>query len=83
MKEKFKEDVAIFRAVQRADPIFQVKSRMLEKGLKVRDVSERTGISKKKIKKWLRGESNIRLDNLYALAYALDVSLRISFGEVK
>ena len=76
------ENAALWRAVRRSDPILQIRSKMREKGLKSSDLAQRIGVSEANISRWLRGDQNISIDNLYSLADAIEESLTIIFGDI-
>jgi transcriptional regulator with XRE-family HTH domain len=76
------ENAALWRGVRRSDPTMQIRSRMREKGLKNSDLAQRIGVSEANISRWLRGNQNISIDNLYSLADAIEEPLTILFGEI-
>jgi len=74
------ENTPIFQAARRSDIAMQIRSKMVEKGLKSVDLAERLGVSEANISRWLRGNQNLRLDTLYQLAEAIEERLRVTIG---
>lgn len=80
VQKKIKGDAPIFRAVRRSDFPLQIRSKMVEKGLKNVDVAERLGVSEANVSRWLRGNQNLSVDTMYLLADAVEESLAIVLG---
>lgn len=78
--KKILANTPIFRAARRSDISTQIRSVMLEKGLKNVDLADRLGVSEANISRWLRGNQNLSLDTLYQLADAVEEPLRLTLG---
>ena len=81
IKKKIEANIAIFQAVRRADLAMQIRTKMIEKGLRSVDLAERLGVSEANVSRWLRGNQNLGIDTMHQLADALEVPLKITFIE--
>jgi transcriptional regulator with XRE-family HTH domain len=81
LKKKIATNLAIFQSVRRADLAMQIRTKMLEKGLRSVDLAERLGVSEANVSRWLRGNQNLGIDTMHLLADALEVPLKITFSE--
>ena len=79
LKKKIATNFAIFQSVRRADLAMQIRTKMLEKGLRSVDLAERLGVSEANVSRWLRGNQNLGIDTMHLLADALEVPLKITF----
>ena len=70
----------IWSPTRRLDPTLQIRTLMRKKKLTSKDLAERFGVSPGLVSRWLKGESNLKIDTLYKFADALDVPLTIEFG---
>ncbi len=77
-----REAADVWRLVRRAEPTLQLRRVMRSKGLKNIDVAQRLGISEANVSRWLRGNQNLTIDTLYALADSVEEGLTISIGDV-
>lgn len=83
-KHRIAQRAVLFAAVRRADPKTQVRSAMLAHGVSMSDLSDITGVNKKKLKKWLNSdEYDLRISELYMLADALNLSLTVTLNQVE
>jgi transcriptional regulator with XRE-family HTH domain len=73
--EKIAASRRLLSAARRADTAFLFKSQMIEQNLKNTDIAARLGVSPANVSRWLRGDQNLSLDTLHALADALQRSL--------
>jgi transcriptional regulator with XRE-family HTH domain len=80
--KKVRDAADAWRLVRRAEPTLQLRRAMRSKGLKNVDIAERLGISEANVSRWLRGNQNLTIDTLYALADSVESSLNISVGDV-
>lgn len=81
LKKKIAINLAIFQAVRRSDVAMQIRTKMIEKGLRSVDLAERLGVSEANVSRWLRGNQNLGVDTMHLLADALEVPLKIAFSE--
>ena len=81
LKKKIATNFAIFQSVRRADLAMQIRTKMLEKGLRSVDIAERLGVSEANVSRWLRGDQNLGIDTMHLFADALEVPLKITFSE--
>jgi len=65
----------VFSALRRSDIAYQLKARMLSKGLRSVDIAERLGVSEANVSRWFSGSQNLSLDTMYAIADALEERL--------
>lgn len=79
-RKKIAADMPIFQAVRRSDFPMQIRSKMIEKGLKNIDLAERLGVSEANISRWLRGNQNLSIDTMYLLADAVEEALTLALG---
>lgn len=83
-KRRISQRAVLFAAVRRADPKNQVRSAMLTHGVSMSDLSDVTGVNKKKLKKWLNSdEYDLRVSELYLLADALNLSLTVTLNQIE
>ena len=83
-KCRIAQRAVLFAAVRRADPKNQVRSAMLTHGVSMSDLSDITGVNKKKLKKWLNSEEyDLRVSELYLLADALNLSLNVTLNQIE
>jgi transcriptional regulator with XRE-family HTH domain len=83
-KRRIAQRAVLFAAVRRADPKNQVRSAMLTHGVSMSDLSDITGVNKKKLKKWLNSdEYDLRVSELYLLADALNLSLLVTLNQIE
>lgn len=80
VQKKIQADTPIFQAARRSDVVMQIRSQMVERGLKNIDLAERLGVSEANVSRWLRGNQNLSLDTLYLLADALEEPLIVTIG---
>lgn len=80
VQKKIQAETPIFQAARRSDVVMQIRSQMVERGLKNIDLAERLGVSEANVSRWLRGNQNLSLDTLYLLADALEESLIVAIG---
>lgn len=80
VQKKIEADTPIFQAARRSDVVMQIRSQMVESGLKNIDLAERLGVSEANVSRWLRGNQNLSLDTLYLLADALEEPLIVAIG---
>lgn len=75
--EKLKNSREVLTAARRADVAFMFRSLMVASNLKNVDIAQRLGVSEANVSRWLRGNQNLSLDTLHALADALAAQLVI------
>lgn len=80
VQKKIQADTPIFQAARRSDVVMQIRSQMIQRGLKNIDLAERLGVSEANVSRWLRGNQNLSLDTLYLLADALEEPLIVTIG---
>lgn len=73
-------NAVVFRGIRRSDVIFQIRQKMVEKGIRSSDLAERIGVSEANVSRWLRGDQNIKIDTIYILADAIQEPLSIIVG---
>lgn len=78
--QEIADNAVVFRGVRRSDVIFQIRQKMVEKGIKNSDLAERIGVSEANVSRWLRGDQNIKIDTIYILADAIQEPLSIIVG---
>ncbi len=83
MSKKIKDNGIVYRDARRADIALRIRAAMIEKSLRNIDVAERLGVSEANVSRWLRGNQNIRIDTLYALADAIEAPLIVSLAAAK
>jgi transcriptional regulator with XRE-family HTH domain len=76
------ERMGVWRNVRRAEPALQLRRVMRSKDLKNVDIAERLGTTEANVSRWLRGNQNLTIDTLYALADSVEESLTIVFGRM-
>jgi transcriptional regulator with XRE-family HTH domain len=80
VRKSIEETAPIFQAVRRADIALQIRSKMLGKGLKNRDIADRLGVSEANVSRWLRGNQNLSIDTIYQLTDAIEESFQLVIG---
>lgn len=85
IRKEIKDNADLFCSIRRSELAHHFKSCMVKKGLKVADIAERLEVSAANISRMLNGKQNLTLDNIHALADALQerivVSLESSWRE--
>lgn len=71
IKNEIKENSDLFCSIRRSELAHHLKGCMIKKGLKISDIAERLEVSTANISRMLNGKQNLTLDNIYAIADAL------------
>jgi len=79
IKNEIKENSDLFCSIRRSEIAHHFKSFMIKKGLKIADVAERLDVSAANISRMLNGKQNLTLDNIHALADALQERIIVAF----
>lgn len=78
IKNEIKEDADFISLIRRSDLAHHFKGCMVKKGLKIADIAARLDVSVANISRMLNGKQNLTLDNIHAIADALQENLVIT-----
>ena len=85
IRNEIKDSADLFCSIRRSELAHHLKGCMVKKGLKITDIAERLEVSAANISRMLNGKQNLTLDNIHALADALQervvIALESSWGE--
>lgn len=71
IRNEIKDNADLFCTIRRSEIAHHFKGCMVKKGLKIADIAERLEVSAANISRMLNGKQNLTLDNIHALADAL------------
>lgn len=71
IRNEIKDNADLFCSIRRSELAHHFKGCMVKKGLKIADIAERLEVSAANISRMLNGKQNLTLDNIHALADAL------------
>lgn len=75
IRKEIDSNKEFFSSLRRSDFSHQVKGCMHRQGITLADIGERLGVSSANLSRMLNGKQNITIDNIYALADALQERL--------
>lgn len=78
IRNEIKDNADLFCSIRRSELAHHFKGCMVKKGLKVTDIAERLEVSAANISRMLNGKQNLTLDNIHALADALQERIVIA-----